>query len=71
MRVYEGVFSVNCPLELHIKPYGDVLITYAGDVLKTSVGDIPWRYMKDNMATFSGRYIRTSSGYHISTVLRT
>ena len=26
-------------LELHIRPYGDVLVTSAEDVLKTSVGD--------------------------------
>ena len=34
-------------LELHIRPYayGDVLITFAGDVLKTSVRDVPWSYM--------------------------
>ena len=29
-----------CPLELHVRPYVCVLITYTGDVLKTSVWDI-------------------------------
>ena len=24
---------------------GDVLITSAGDFLKTSIGDVPWRYI--------------------------
>ena len=35
----------TCPLELNIRPYGDVLIRSAGGVLNTSVGDVPWRYM--------------------------
>ena len=33
------------PLELNIRPYEDVLIRSVGDVLKTSVGDAPWRYI--------------------------
>ena len=32
------------PVELNIRPYGDVPITSAWDVLNTSVGDFPWRY---------------------------
>ena len=55
------------PLELHIRPYGEVLITSAGDVLTTSVRDVPWRYIQDNMGTSLGRYIGTSSSRHIST----
>ena len=35
----------TCPLELNIRPYGDVLIRSARGVLNTSVGDVPWRYM--------------------------
>lgn len=31
------------PLELHIRPHGFVLITSAGDLLKTPLGDDPWR----------------------------
>ena len=61
------------PLMLNIRPHRDVLITSAGGVLKTSVGDVlrtlhwdifttpsfnvlrtsvgdaPWRYMEDHM----------------------
>ena len=33
------------PLEVNIRQYGKVLITSAGDVLKTSVWDVPWRYI--------------------------
>ena len=43
------------PLELHIRLYGYVLITSAGDALKTSVGDVPWRYIEDVLRTSSGR----------------
>ena len=32
-------------LELNIRPCGDIFITFAGDVLKTSVGDVPWCYI--------------------------
>ena len=28
-------------LDLNIRPYGDVLITSAKDVLKTPIGDVP------------------------------
>ena len=45
------------PLELNSKPYGDVLITYAGHVLKTSVGDVPWRYIEGSTGTSSERHI--------------
>ena len=45
------------PLELNIKPYGDVLITSAGDVLNTSVGDVPWRYIEGSTDTSSERHI--------------
>ena len=37
------------PLELNIRQYVDTLLTSAGDVLKTSVGDVPW------YKTLSGR----------------
>ena len=50
------------PLELNIKPYGDVLITSVGDVLNTSVGDVPWRYIEDNMGMSIGCLLGTSSG---------
>ena len=53
------------PLELYIKPYGDVLTT--GDVRKILIGDNPWHYILDNMRMFSERYIGVSSGRHIST----
>ena len=43
------------PLELQIRPYWDVLVTSAGHVLKTSTGDVPWRYIEDHMGTFIGR----------------
>ena len=33
------------PLMLNIRPHRDVLITSAGGVLKTSVGDVPWYYI--------------------------
>ena len=33
-------------MELIIGLYGGILITSAGDVFKTSVGDIPWCYMR-------------------------
>ena len=46
-------------LELHIRPYGDVLITPAGDLLKTSVGDGPWRCIQDHMVTSIGRILGT------------
>ena len=50
------------PLELQIKPYWDVLVTSALEVLKTSAGDVPWRYIQDIMGTSSGRHISTSKG---------
>ena len=50
------------PLELNIRPYGDVFTTSVGDVLKMSVGDVPWRYIYDGMGTSRERYIGTSSG---------
>ena len=37
--------GMTSPLESNIRPYGDVLITPAENVLKTSVGDVPWRYI--------------------------
>ena len=49
-------------LELNIKPYRDVLITSAGDVFKTLVGDVPWHYIEDHMGTSIGRLLGTSSG---------
>ena len=55
------------PLEINIRPYGEVLITSTRDVFKTSVGNVPWRYIWDSMLTSSGRFIGTSSGRHIST----
>ena len=65
------------PLELKIKPYWDVLVTSALEVLKTSAGDVPWRYIQDIMGTSSGRHIsaskrcrkRTSSGHRQGTSL--
>ena len=33
-------------LELNIRPYVDVHIMSAGEVAKTSVGDVPWHYMR-------------------------
>ena len=35
-------FGRKRPLEVNIRPYGDALITSAGDFLKTSVRDVPW-----------------------------
>ena len=32
-------------LELQIRPYGNVLVTSLGDVIKTLAGDVPWRYI--------------------------
>ena len=52
--VSEDVSSPR-PLELNIKLYGDVLITY--DVLKTSVGDVPWPYIEGSTGTSSERHI--------------
>ena len=45
------------PLELNTRPYGNVLIKSAGEVLKTSVGDVPWRYIRDSMGTSIGRIL--------------
>ena len=33
------------PLQFHSRPYRDILKTYAGDVLKTLVRDVPRRYI--------------------------
>ena len=49
----------KCPLELQIRPYGDVLVTSAGDLLKTSAGDVPWHYIEDHMGTSFVGVIRT------------
>ena len=32
------------------------------DVLRTLVGDVPWRYLEDNRATSIGRLLGKSSG---------
>ena len=32
-------------LELNIRPYGDILITSAEGILKTSIGNVSWRYL--------------------------
>ena len=58
------------PLALHIGQYGDVprmlrwyvLRTLVEDVLRTSIGDIPWRYIEDHMGTSIGRLLMTPSG---------
>ena len=39
----------------------DVLRTSIEDVLRTSAGDIPWRYIEDHMATSIGRLLGPSS----------
>ena len=49
-RCPQGVGRTR-PMELNIRPYGDVLTASAGDILKTSLGDIPWRYIQDGMGT--------------------
>ena len=65
------------PLVLHIGPYGDVpwtlhfhvlrtsvrdvLETLAGNVLRKSAGDIPWRYIEGHKGTSTGRLSGTSS----------
>ena len=54
-------------VEFNIRPCGDVLITSAENVHKTSVEDVPCRNIYDSMGTSSERYIRTSSGRHNST----
>ena len=57
------------PLELQIRPYWDVLVTSAGNVLKTSKGDVPWRYIEDNMGTSIGRLLVTPSGRRRDVIL--
>ena len=39
------------PSELNIRRYRDILETSAGGILKTSVGDVLWRYIEDHMGT--------------------
>ena len=58
------------PLELNIRPYGDILITSAGDVLRTSVGDVPWRYKEDHMGMSIGRLLGTLSGLNFAEWIR-
>ena len=56
------------PLELQIRPYRDVLVTSAEDLLKTLAGDVPWCH---TMRTSSGLYIGTSFGTSYFNVQRT
>ena len=67
------------PMALHIGQYRDVSRTlhqdvfmtshfdnrrmFVEDVLTTSEGDIPWRYIQGHMGTFIGRLLGTSSGH--------
>ena len=55
-------FSRGRPTALHIGQYGDVLRTSYFNVLRTSVGDVPWRYTEDHLRTSIGRLLETSSG---------
>ena len=42
--------------------YFNVLRVLAEDVLRTLVGDVPWRYIEDHTGTSKGYLLETSSG---------
>ena len=52
-----GTSSGRCTATSYFK----VLRTLVVDVLRTSVGDVPWCYIEDHMGTSIGRFLETSS----------